>query len=428
MRKDGRDVNLSEFSVGQVVALRARRGRDGELPQALRVRYEEVLEGPVESISEDGRSLVILGQTVFLTDDTVFEDLELEDLAVDLVLEVSGSFTADGNIVASYLELSDDVDGDYEVHGTVGALDTARQAFRVKGLKVSYASAELADFDDGGTLGNGDKVEVEGSTFLNDGTLVATRVEFEGNDLEELDGDEGGEDDVDEAEIEGFITVFADSTSFEVDGVPVITSADTEFENCAPEDLALDVRVEVEGIFDADGVLVADEVECEFASDVRIRGSVDEVDEAGATVFGVTSVVTDNTKFRDTGPDRVREFGLDDIAPDDRVELRGYVDTSGAFVATMIQRGTRGRFERDEVRGYLDETGEDATIIVSGVPVAYDDNTLFGLDDEDEGVAREAFFLAVDLGEPLRVRGAETEDGVLLTTRIDRRDDDSSDD
>ena len=431
VRVDGRNASLSDLSVGQIVALRARRSGDGELPQALRVRYEEVLEGPVESVADDRRSLVILGQTVFLTDDTVFEDLDPEDIAVDVVLEVSGSFTADGDIVASYVELSDDVDGDYEVHGTVGALDEAAQTFRIKGLKVSYANAQLEDFDDGETLGNGDRVEVEGSTFLNDGTLVATRVEFEGDDLDDLDGDEDDDDDEEEAEIEGFITAFADPTDFEVDGVPVVTTSGTEFEGCAPEELGLDVRVEVEGTFDDDGVLVADEVECDIESDIRLRGAVDAVDaELGAvTVFGVTGVVTEGTKFKDTGPDRVREFGLDDLAVDDRVELRGYFNAADELILTMIQRGTEGRFERDEVRGRLDSVGEDDTLVVSGVPVAYDGDTEFGLeDDEDDGITPDAFFAQVVPGDPIRVRGTEGEDGVLLADRIDREDDDDDED
>ena len=58
---DGEDASLSDLSVGQTVALRARRNAEGELPTALRVRYEEVLEGPVESIAADRRSLIILG-------------------------------------------------------------------------------------------------------------------------------------------------------------------------------------------------------------------------------------------------------------------------------------------------------------------------------------------------------------------------------
>lgn len=56
-----------------------------------------------------------------------------------------------------------------------------------------------------------------GLGFHNDGTLIATRVEYEGDDLDDLRGDAADDDEIEEFEIEGLITAFTDATNFEVE-------------------------------------------------------------------------------------------------------------------------------------------------------------------------------------------------------------------
>ncbi len=430
VRKNGRDADLSDLSVGQIVAIRAKRNGEGQLPTALRVRYEEVLEGPVEAIATDGRSLTILGQTVFITDGTVFEDdLEFDAIQIDDVLEVSGSFTADGDIVASYVEISDEVDGDYEVHGTVGALDSQAQTFRVKGLKVFYGNAQLDDFDDR-TLSNGDKVEVEGSVFQNDGTLIATQVEYEGDDLEEFEDEgenEGDDDDRYEAEVQGFITRFDAPTDFAVGDVDIVTNDATDFERCTADGLALDVEVEVEGVFDDNGVLVADEVECEIEANTFITAEVDEVDEGAGTVtlLGVTLAVNGSTAYQDKSRAKVREFGLDDIAVGDVLRVQAY-DAAGEDlpIAKRLRRERDDKFRGPEVKGDLDAI-ETERLIVAGVTVTYAEDIEFEL-DEDE-VSEAVFFDTVRLGDRLKARGVESEEGTLLADKLSIEDDDDDD-
>lgn len=428
VRKDGEDADLSDLSVGQIISLRARRNGDDELPTALRVRYEEVLNGPVESIAADGRSLVILGQTVFLTESTVYEDdLDPALIAVDDVLEISGSFTANGDIVASYIEASDDVDSDYEVHGTVGALNETEQTFRVKGLRVGYASAQLEDFEDGNVLSNGDKVEVEGSVFLNDGTLVATRVEYEGDDLEELIGEEADDDDDEEVEIEGFITAFTDSSNFEVNGQAVQTTAQTEFEYCSAENLALNVEVEVEGEYNAEGVLIADEVECEREPNIFVTALVDDVDLDASLIslLGISISVDMDTSFQDKSEPRIRNFGLDDIQIGDLVRIQAFeLLDSEELIAKRIRREDSNDFDGPEIKGDVSNSDPD-NFRVSGIAVLFDESAEYELDEED--VTREAFFAAITIGDRVKAEGFEDEDGNFTVTEIERDDDDDED-
>ena len=67
-------------------------------------------------------------------------------------------------------------------------------------------------------------------------------------------------------------------TITDVAGIPVTTTAATEYEDGTAADLALDVRIEVEGTFDANGVLVADEIEFENDGEIRVHALVDSVD------------------------------------------------------------------------------------------------------------------------------------------------------
>ena len=415
--------NITDLSVGQVISLRARNGADGETPIAERIRYEDLVKGPVDSIPADGSTLVVLGQTVRIADALFEPSLDPATIAVDDVLEVSGVFNADGEIEATYVERSDD--DDYEVHGFVTDLDETAQTFRIQDLTVGYATAALEDFDDGETLSNGDLVEVEGSTRTNDGTLIATEVEYEGDDLDELRGDA----DEAEAEIYGFVSVFTSAENFEVNGIVVVTDDDTVFERCSRDTIALNTPVEVEGVFDGDGVLLADAVKCELEANNRIEARVDDVDaEAGTvTVLNVTVATDAGTRFQDKSDARVREFGLDDIQAGDVVHIRFFDGADDALpIAKRIRREDAEDFEESEVRGVL-ESIEGDDIVVAGVRISLNAQTEYELDEFD--VSRMAFFDVVDIGSFVKIEGREGDDGNLVAHEVEREleDDDSGD-
>ena len=411
---DGETKSLDDLSVGQIVALRATRKDGDDLPTALRVRYEEALEGIVDAVSADGSEIEILGITIIVTEDTIFEDdLDPATIAVGDRLEVSGSFAREDQLVASYIEEGDNEDSDYEIHGTVGALDTDAQTFRVRGVKVSYANATLEDFEDGKELANGDKVEVEGSTFTNDGTLIAAVVEYEGDDFEEFEGEDG-----DEAEIEGFVNGFVSDTEFFVGDIAVTTNADTEYERGTSADLADGVRIEVEGEFNADGILVADEIEFELEANIRVTAEVDAVDlDAGTlTVLGLVFTEDARTKYQDKGRDRVRQFGLDDIVVGDYVSVRAYELTDGTLLLKRVERDNEDADEGVELRGFVDENSETA-FIVQGVEILTDEETEYEYASED--TTADTFFERVMVGDQVKIEGVETEDGLVLASEID---------
>ena len=141
---------------------------------------------------------------------------DLNDLAVNDDVEVSGYRDSTGAIRATRVEIRGGGAGPEEVKGVVSSLGGS--TFQIGSLVVNYAGATLTDFGSD-TLSNGDLVEVKGSFAAN--LLTATIVQRE-------DSESGGSGD--EGELEGYITRYVSPTDFDVAGVRVTTNGGTEFE------------------------------------------------------------------------------------------------------------------------------------------------------------------------------------------------------
>ena len=188
---------------------------DGGAPVASSVTYDDAVEGPISAIDLAAETITVLGQLVRIDAGTSFDDgispKSIEGLALDEVVEVSGFFLADGSISATRIERKAP-GGELELTGTVSS--AGANTFEINGFVVNFSGAMLMGFP-GGAPENGQRVEAKGNSIVND-ELVATEVEFKGGDF----GDDG-----DEAEVEGFITVFNSASDFEVEGIRVTTNA-----------------------------------------------------------------------------------------------------------------------------------------------------------------------------------------------------------
>mgnify|MGYP001827439352 FL=1 len=263
---DSAGLSQDDRRIGMVVTVTA--VVDGDTGVASLVVYDNEIEGPVSGISElNGglnKSFSVLGVGVLVDiADTEFDDGEVPGfsfatIANDDVVEISGFFDASNVLHATYIKKTDDFDSDSEVEfkGTadVSLVDGAGSgdSFNLDGVTVNIlADADLSEVT-GGRVSNGMFVEAEGRlTSDNPLTIDAFRIEQE---------DDGLEDDAGEAELEGFVSDFVDSSNFKVDGQPVDAS-EAEFE---PAGLVLTdgMKVEVEGTIE-DGILNADKVKQE---------------------------------------------------------------------------------------------------------------------------------------------------------------------
>ena len=269
---DGNSSMESDLKVGQIVLVQGSIDDNLSTGTADTVAFDDAVTGPVDSIDTALNQLVVLGQTVLVRPSTSFDNniapASLEGLAVSDLVEVSGFFTATGLIEATRIEKKP-AGTQFEVHGIVSNLNAANFTFSIGSLPVDYSAALLDNFP-GGQISDDDFVEAKGMGVGAGGELIATKVELENLGVT---ADEGTH-----VEVEGFITRFDSVSDFDVAGFPVITDGGTIYEGGVAADLGLNVKVEVEGDLNANGVLVADKVDIRRGKAVRATALVDSVD------------------------------------------------------------------------------------------------------------------------------------------------------
>ena len=410
----------SDLKVGMVVSLAASSSDNGD-PEATAIRYEEHLQGPISFIDTEAEVIEVLGQQVVYNDLTEFDEVELADLTVGDIIEVSGYINEDGEFYATRIELENDED-ELKLKGDVSELDTTAQTFTINELTIDYSGAEFDDMS-ADELEDGLYVKVEGTEFDAETlTLIATDVENKDNDAEDFD-------DADEIKISGIVSNYDETAgTFEVNQYSFTVNGDTEFEHGSADRLTNGVRVKVEAEYDGEQ-LIAEEIEF-IAKDARqvSEGQVTELDaEAQAFVLnGITFVVDDDTSYLDTSGQGTRTFSYDDIAVNDWLKVIAVIDDNGDSVALKIKRT-----EEDDREGEIKGIASDVSLegmTVAGVQVAFNEQTEF--EDEDH-LTPEEFVALFSAETDIEVEVEGEYDGEILIAsevEIEREDDDDEDD
>ena len=413
---DGQAATQDDFVVGQVVLVKGSIDDDGTNATADTVEFDDAVEGPVSSVDNALSRIVVLGQTVAITATTSIDDScpgTLDGLLAVPAVEVSGLPDADGVISATRIECRDGTwDGVMEVNGVVSGHNGGVMTFMINGLEVDYSGSAVDNFPTAGVINNDDPVEAKGTTLVGT-TLEATRVEYKGN---RFAGDEG-----DHIEVEGFITRFASSSDFDVTGIPVTTTGSTTYEGGTATDLGLNLKVEVEGEYNASRVLVATKVEIKSATAVRVTGSLDSASGSTLVILGIT-VNTDplTTRFEDKSDARVDPLRAGDLNNPDYVEIRGQEQPVGQITAVIVERDDPDT--RTELRAFVEVGGKnepnltvlDVTIATNGATVYRDSRggSEVAMNDVD-------FWAAVQEGSLVDARGTETGVTTLTATELE---------
>lgn len=415
---DSSGSSQDDLSVGDVVVVTFNTSAP---TVALSVIGDEAVEGPVSSIDLATGVLVVAGQTVRTDAGTSLDDSNavqsLADIVADDFVEVSGFFEADNSIRATRIEKKA-IAGETEVHGIVSG--KTANTFMINALQINYTSVPAIIDDDfpGMTFNNGDFVEVKGTNYAGL-TLLASKVEPDG-----LGAGEGGTgldiNDFDDAEIEGFITRYVSATDFAVAGVPVTTNGGTVFEGGTATDLGLNVKVEVEGDFNASGVLVADKVDIRRGNDLRVTALVDAVDAGAGTVtlLGIVARLDGQTRFEDKSDADLESFSLGDINVGDYLEVRGGADAGAADILALL-------VEREDIP---DVPGEETALraqveainrpllTVAGVTV--DTTGAQFRNTSDQLINADLFFALVAVGDLIDADGFEAGDTLLNAEEV----------
>ena len=406
---DGAIGSESDLAIGQIVTVLGTLDSGGATGVASTVIFDDAVEGPIDTIDIGAGSMVVLGQTVLINGDTSFDDdispRSLGGLSPADIVEVSGYRNSNDEIVATRVEL-EAPGSDFEVSGIARNVDTGAMTFTIGSLVIDYSAASVDDFPNG-MPEEGQPVEAVGNAIGGSGELLATEIEFRGDDFDI--------DDIDEVEIEGLVTRFASATDFDVNGIPVTTNGSTEYENGVRADLALDRRIEVEGSLNASGVLVAEEIEFEIESSNEIAGIVENTSAVSVSLLGVDIDVGDGVEFEDDSSIATPTFGLSDIQVGDYLEVSVF-DAGGTVVATRIVReDDPGEVFLSGVAGNV----SDPTFTILGITVRTDGGTDF--EDEDETPILRATFFTNAQGSEVKATG-QFVGGEILAEEVELED------
>lgn len=396
---DGSPGTQANLKVGQVVTVRGSLNDDSQTGVANSVTFADLVEGPISAIDAIAGTITVLGQLVIVDADTSFDDsispASIDGLAVNDIVEVSGFFFANGSISATRIE-DKPAGSEFEVTGQISNLTAT--TFQLNSLVVDYSGAQIDDFP-GGSPQEGQLVEAKGTTFGGAGELMATRVEFKGNDLSADDGDQ--------VEVEGFITRFVSATDFDVEGIPVTTTGATTYLNGTSADLAINRKVEVEGVIDANGRITASKIEIKLSNFIRIEGMVESLGAASVSIFGIEINVNNLTRYEDKSSADLETFGLADINVGDYLETRGYEDASGV-VATRLERED---FDGEvAIRAFVDSVSEP-NLTIRGVMIETNGGTVFR-DVNDSPISATEFF-AQAMGSLAEAVGTPSNGGII---------------
>ncbi len=401
---NGSPATEADLEVGYVVTIQADLPPDGTAPKAVSIDFGHNVIGPMSAVSVAGNRTTVLGQEVLIGGSTSWGHgivpASIDGLALlptGTIMRVSGFAAADGSILATRIEVG--VPGtNFEVTGIATNVDTAARTLQISGLVVDYSAASPQNFP-AGEPRNGDRIEAEGDSLDAGGALVANGLKLEEIQLQGDAGDEG--------EVEGLITAFVSPAQFSVSGIAVSTDGTTVFENGDATLLGPDIRVEVEGQLDSNGVLKAAKVEFSPDGSLRIEAPVDSVNPL--VVLGI-SIETDNlTSVEDASPAEMRPFDLADINPGDPLRITGYESTTmpGAVHATGITRTEP--LETLQLTGIAENVVAPGFTIL-GIAVFTDGNT--SLDPN---------FFATAQGRLVEVEG-NTTGGMFVAQKIEFKD------
>ncbi len=326
----------AQLRVGMVVQVRGRINADGT-GVATSIRYNDCVQGPVTAMNQVQNTLTVLGQTVQVDDDTVFDGVTQRDMngfAIgDQVAVSCMPDPANNRLRATRMERQGTFQNgvsDLEAKGTVSNLDPVAGTCTVGALTVNFSGIAAGSLPAG--LANGMTVEAGGRNFAN-GILTADR-------LRDRDRDRISYPDGDGLEVAGYVSDFVSISDFKIAG-QAVNAANAVIKNGTAADIRNGLKVEAEGTM-TNNVLVASVLVVKLQSNVRVEAGLQAKDAGLSTItlLGRAVKVTADTEMRDGAANagQPTAITLASLNAADRLEVNAYKDATGNLIATRVER------------------------------------------------------------------------------------------
>ena len=295
---DDQLVDSSALRSGMQVILQRQNGR------ATDIHYEEDVKGPVDEIDIAG-NLVVMGQSVLISSNTLFDDSPGGAISAGDIVEVSGLRDSNGRLHASYIKKKLSQPNAFKVQGPIAQLNTADQTFVIGELVIDYIDARFDGISES-ALREGLFVEVKDENRIYEpGSLLLRASKIErSREVSSIFENSSSSSNAQrtEIEIESFVTRIVSDDVFELGGLTVIVSSNTRFRNGDRTRLSINSRIEVEGWLNTNSELEAWEIEFEDGSgyfdsdsddsDSSSGSSSDNDDETDVELEGIVSALS----------------------------------------------------------------------------------------------------------------------------------------
>ena len=418
----GDDSNLA---VGMKVQVRAT--LDNDVRTATSIEFDEDLKGTIESVTPDSSNsttgqIVVLGQVVFINDNTVFDNdignndsnpaIDFRDLQLNMAVEVSG-YAQDGGFLASRIDRLVDDNG---IDLRLGDPDTDDDELELKGTVEAVA-------DDFSTITvNGIVFIVSTNTFLDNGliidaNLVGAYVEVSADiinadyvarkiELEDLFSDDDMESEI---EIEGILQAIDNSTSPEtitINGINIPIDNSSTFEGLIGK------KIEVKGNFNDAGVLIVSSIKQEQEQSLKTEDVITNINIAESnftTRLGLTITPDSNSRLEDDSAESDDHLSPDqfltNLMTGDFVKAGAVENSDGSLTWVRVKRTELANEVTDascELTGLVSAINGDAndfTIVIGEITIQTSQTENHEFTDANEIIlGRTTFFNRLQTG------------------------------
>jgi hypothetical protein len=408
----------NRLKIGMVVVVNGTRTVEYTSNQTLthladKITYEETVEGEVQSVGTDGLSLVVLGQVVSVNQKTEI-DPSLQGasphalnpaIVSGTLVEISGFVTGDGTILATLIQPHTGTPH-FEIEGVIKNHDLRAKSFALGSLVVDYSRPTTdSSLMPSTTNGNWDGlvVFVLGDRWSQDGPgpygarMSATSVKPKAL----------GVTDIQDTDIEDFVTRVDGPGDFFLNNVHVQTNAGTTFEGGTLNDILLGAQLEVHGSL-IGGIVNATKVEFEGEAELEANVATINSSDNSMTLTGLAGLVIQfegKTSLHGQGNPR----RLADLRSGDHLQIHGRQSGGNTILAREVERTDPK--SNVQVQGLV-SSAADPIFVLFGASI---DTSLIpesGLRGRYGVIGRSAFFNGLSSGKTVLLRGAVLDDTV----------------
>lgn len=360
--RNDQEITEDDLELGMVVRIEGTIENSDNSGKANRVEFNDNVIGPVQEKNQDNNSLTVLGQQVIVDQLTIFaEGTDFDTLEINDVVEVSGLVDAQGNILATRIALQSELTS-FKVRGRPSQLDPITQTLTIGELEIDYSRLPINENEI-------QLLDIQGT--LNNDQFIADRI---------IDSPQKVVEKNTNIKFHGVITRFNSASDFDLLNSPAMITSGTIFKFGSAADLALNVKLDVKGYLNDEGILVLEEVVFLPPRPMSIEAQVQAVDTVhnNITLLGVSIQINNTTSFRDH-LHRLRTFNLKDLSIGESVEVHVFLDsTTNTLIAEQLQREYSDIMEGVRIEGTINSFEiATRTLNVLGITVMVDENTRY---------------------------------------------------